>query len=66
MESQLEQKQQQILSNFDVLIRDCAEHQNKLYEKILEIMTDSVEAVIEGQWMVRINNYSEPLIFLVV
>jgi len=43
-------KQQAIMTNFDVLLKDCVEHQNKLYEKILEIVTDTVESVTTTQW----------------
>lgn len=53
VESQLDTKQQAFLANFDTLIKDCVDHQNKLYEKIIEIMNDTLEAAMEEGWMVH-------------
>lgn len=52
-ESQLDTKQQAFLVNFDTLLKDCVDHQNKLYEKIIEIMNDTLEGAMEQGWMVH-------------
>ena len=50
----LQSKQFSLLNSFDIFLKDCIDHKNKIYDKIIEIMTTRLEITskmfLENKW----------------